>query len=81
MLYGKRTARGVRDRIDVLMNASVVSSPSTVEALKCGGVGMDDVLDALVACWTAERIHMGTAFCIPQQPTVDSNGLRMEMWR
>jgi predicted RNase H-like nuclease len=81
MLYGKRTARGVRDRIDVLMNASVVSSPSTVEALKCGGVGMDDVLDALVACWTAERIHIGTAFCIPQQPTIDSNGLRMEMWR
>jgi len=81
MLYGKHTTRGVRDRIDVLMETNVVSSPSMPQALKSGGADTDDVLDALVACWTAERIQKGCAVCIPQQPEIDSKGLRMEMWR
>jgi predicted RNase H-like nuclease len=61
MLYGKHTPRGGRGRIDVLMETNVVSSPAMPQALKSGGVDTDDVLDALVACWTAERIQKGCA--------------------
>jgi predicted RNase H-like nuclease len=40
---------------------------------------MDDVLDAFVALWTAERIIPGLSQTIPPTPPQDSCGLRMEM--
>ena len=36
----------------------------------------DDVLDALVALWTAGRIASGVALTLPPTPQVDSTGLR-----
>lgn len=39
----------------------------------------DDVLDAFVALWTAERIANGTCQTIPFEPPTDSFGLHMEM--
>jgi predicted RNase H-like nuclease len=39
----------------------------------------DDVLDAFVALWTAERIVNGTFQTIPSEPPKDAFGLRMEM--
>ncbi len=39
----------------------------------------DDVLDAFVALWTAERIATGVATTIPSAPPRDGFGLRMEM--
>lgn len=36
----------------------------------------DDVLDALVALWTARRIASGSALTLPSTPQVDSTGLR-----
>jgi predicted RNase H-like nuclease len=36
----------------------------------------DDVLDALVALWTAQRIAAGTAVSLPSPPQMDSAGLR-----
>ena len=43
-------------------------------------VGDDDINDAFAALWTAERIIAGTARLIPERPSYDSFGLRMEMW-
>ena len=40
----------------------------------------DDIVDAHIAAWTAERIYLGAAERVPQDPPVDSHGLRMEMW-
>lgn len=37
--------------------------------------GPDDVLDALVALWTAQRIAAGTALTLPPDPPVDSAGI------
>jgi predicted RNase H-like nuclease len=37
----------------------------------------DDVLDALVALWTARRIAAGVVLTLPATPLVDSAGLRM----
>ena len=39
----------------------------------------DDIVDAFVALWTAERIACGTAISIPAKPPLDGYGLRMEM--
>jgi predicted RNase H-like nuclease len=40
----------------------------------------DDVLDALVALWTAKRISSGVARTLPTQPTLDSAGLRTAIY-
>ncbi len=40
----------------------------------------DDVLDALVAVWTARRVAEDRAEWIPEDPPLDPKGLRMEMW-
>jgi len=39
----------------------------------------DDILDAFVALWTAERIASGVSQTIPVMPPKDSFGLRMEI--
>ena len=39
----------------------------------------DDILDAFVALWTAERIALGKAETIPYSPPKDAFGLRMEI--
>jgi predicted RNase H-like nuclease len=40
----------------------------------------DDILDALVALWTARRIRSTEAVRLPQVSESDRFGLRMEMW-
>lgn len=43
-------------------------------------VATDDILDALVAVWTASRVHSGTARSFPPTPVVrDSEGLPMRI--
>ncbi|MEK7993092.1 MAG: DUF429 domain-containing protein, partial [Planctomycetota bacterium] len=43
------------------------------------GYVMDDALDALVAAWTAGLAVRGKAQTLPEEPELDSKGLRMEM--
>jgi predicted RNase H-like nuclease len=40
----------------------------------------DDVVDALAALWSAERIHAGRAGSLTSPPAVDSAGLPMAIW-
>lgn len=42
-------------------------------------VADDDILDALAALWTAERIERGVAKTLPEHPARDSRGLPMEI--
>lgn len=44
------------------------------------GCAVDDYVDALVAAWTADCIARGSATHIPHNPSMDDQGLRMEMW-
>jgi predicted RNase H-like nuclease len=44
------------------------------------GAARDDLYDAAVCAWTAERIANGTARRLPEVPAIDSHGLRMEIW-
>lgn len=54
---------------DERMQALMASCPRRMAAT-------DDVLDALVALWTARRIASGAALTLPTPPLVDSAGLR-----
>jgi predicted RNase H-like nuclease len=42
--------------------------------------GVDDLLDACIACWTARRITTGSGTRLPPVPGLDDRGLRMEIW-
>lgn len=54
--------------------------PSVRQAITPKDATDDDLLDAMAACWTANRIAEGIAHRIPDNPPTDSRGLRMEMW-
>jgi predicted RNase H-like nuclease len=41
--------------------------------------GADDVLDAMVAAWTARRVATGDAGRLPEEPVANRTGLRMEI--
>lgn len=42
-------------------------------------VADDDILDAIAALWTATRVVRGEAETLPEVPSTDSTGLRMEI--
>lgn len=79
MSVAKRKAAGQAERLSVLRSwggESIVDALARRRELHCKA---DDILDALVALWTAERIARGSAISIPAQPPLDAYGLRMEM--
>lgn len=81
LAYSKRDPAGVAER-RALIEASF--GPGCFarlrEAIPTGEAADDDLLDAMAACWTSDRIAEGTARRIPDHPLTDSRGLRMEMW-
>jgi predicted RNase H-like nuclease len=79
LAYPKRKTVGFEERRTLLSEAfSGVHIPERSDARRFGAAP-DDVLDALVALWTAERAIRGDAQPIPAEPPVDPRGLRMEM--
>ena len=42
--------------------------------------GVDDVLDAAAAAWTARRVSQGRARCLPDPPEMFSDGLSSAIW-
>jgi predicted RNase H-like nuclease len=76
MAYGKKTRAGQIERRELL---SKHFGPGLC-VLDLSGASSDDVLDALAALWTAERLASGKAERIPDRTEVDRVGLRMEMW-
>ncbi|MFB6271338.1 MAG: DUF429 domain-containing protein [Salinibacter sp.] len=82
--HSKHTDAGRTARIDLLAAQGFSNLESVLSALAKGALGADDVLDAHAACWTARRIHEGTANrCPPRDEPLPRNerGLRMEIWR
>jgi predicted RNase H-like nuclease len=45
-----------------------------------GVAGVDDVLDAAAAAWSANRIATGVAASLPSEPEVASDGHRAAIW-
>lgn len=77
----KKDRDGYCTRKDLL--AAVFGADAVSEARRQvarSDASADDVLDALVALWTARRIRAGSATKIPDPPEIDSFGLSMAIW-
>lgn len=66
----KRSAEGAAERRQAL-SGSGVAVPSALPV----GVGIDDLLDACAAAWSAHRVKTGTSRTFPETPETFSDGL------
>lgn len=87
MNYPKRSPEGQEERknilIELLGNGWHEWYQEVLQRYTRSRVAIDDILDASVAAWTAERIKNGVdgqLKIIPADPPEDMKGLRMEMW-
>lgn len=75
---GKRTAQGRARRMDCLRQ---VFEPDSVESciamIEGTPIKLDDLMDAMACCWSADRIACGIHREVPSEPEFDSIGLRM----
>jgi predicted RNase H-like nuclease len=79
MQYKKRKLAGRKERMKLLSVVFPDVEETIAKAHKPKQVAPDDILDALVATWTACQTVMGKAETLPQTPELDSKGLRMEI--
>jgi predicted RNase H-like nuclease len=75
---GKRTWTGHEQRRALLEQAGIVVPADLGAAGRMAGV--DDVLDAAVAAWSAQRIAVGTARSLPDPPELDAEGRAVAIW-
>jgi predicted RNase H-like nuclease len=81
MQFGKKSTDGRRERRELLVlefGARALDETRSRHARR--HVADDDLYDAFVALWTANRIHAGVAQCIPDSPPHDSQGMPMAIW-
>lgn len=83
MRYGKKVkgGEGLRMRRELLLRVGFGEIISKLVQPSRRTLGEDDILDACIACWTAERISRAESVRIPENPPFDRRGLRMEIWR
>ena len=74
---GKKTWSGMVHRRDLLATAGIVLPADLGPA---GAAGVDDVLDAAAAAWSADRVATGQARCLPQIPQTFSDLLPAAIW-
>lgn len=74
----KHTWAGARLRHRLLTEAGIDIGDIGEPGAKAG---VDDVLDAAVAAWTARRVNAGTATSIPEESETFSDGVRTSIWR
>lgn len=77
----KKSKAGRAMRVNLLSQAWGIDVVAIVQQHSSKDAKPDDILDAMAACWTAERVLAGTAVRMPEQPPTDSRGLRMEIVR
>lgn len=74
-VLSNKLQRAGRDERRALLAEAGVPVPA-----RCGqGEAEDDLLDACALWWSARRIAVGRSGRVPEQPPVDSRGLRMEI--
>jgi predicted RNase H-like nuclease len=78
--YPKTSAAGLITRMRLLTEAGLTAGLEDA-ANRLGRTGLDDLLDATAAAWSAARILAGAAKSLPDHPEKDVRGLRMEIWR
>lgn len=81
MASSKRTVAGRQQRVAVLQQVGFPVPLQLLGTHMLAGAKGDDLLDACIACWTANRVASGVGIVVPTTPPTDSVGLRMELWR
>jgi len=81
MQHSKKRSAGRTERASLLGSLGFVAPLEVLGSRLPTGAKPDDLLDACIACWTAERILDGTAAVVPNTRHTDARGLRMELWR
>lgn len=76
--YRKRIPEGKQERLKLLRRVSPDINGSLLQSGP-PGTAADDILDAMVAAWTAAQTVSGNIETLPSAPKVDSKGLRMEI--
>lgn len=74
----KSTWAGAAQRRTLLAQAGIVLDGDL--GLAGEQAGVDDVLDAAAAAWTARRVGHGSARCLPPLPEVFSDGIPAAIW-
>jgi predicted RNase H-like nuclease len=74
----KKTVPGQAQRHNLLQKICT-DIDSILTQAPISGCAMDDALDAIVAAWTAGQAVIGKAKTLPENPPLDSKGLKMEM--
>lgn len=74
--HPKATPAGHDERITALRGAIAESSLDAAVHTRLRGAQVDDVLDAIVAAWTARRIALGSALILGDPEQRDERGLR-----
>jgi len=74
----KKTWSGSEHR-RLLLAAAGINIPDSLGS--AGAIAnVDDVIDAGAAAWSAKRVHLGIAHCLPENPEVFSDGLASAIW-
>lgn len=81
LVHGKKRSKGRVERVQLLERVGYPGALGLLGPGHSGDAKPDDLLDACIACWTAERVAAGTATCLPAMPPRDTRELRMEIWR
>jgi predicted RNase H-like nuclease len=76
VVASKATPEGRQSRADALRSVGLRSP----ELAAGRGYGVDDLLDACVAGWTARRYAVGAAVPLPDPPEVFSDGVAAAIW-
>lgn len=78
--YAKHTWAGLQERLAVLRTAGLVPPTDLGEQAARPAPAPDDVLDALVAAWTAGRVVTNSARCFPDPPELLPDGTSCAIW-
>jgi predicted RNase H-like nuclease len=77
LAVSKKTWAGAELRRNLLANVGITLTGTLGAA---GEAAVDDILDAAVVAWTANRVHLGTAIAVPDPPET-FNGIEAAIWR
>ncbi len=81
LAFKKKSQEGAAVRTELLSSVFGFDQVSRlVQSVARREAATDDVLDALVALWSAERIAAGEAGSLPERPVTDATGLATAIW-
>lgn len=80
MKFNKKTEKGFKERYALLKPIFDHWLDKALSFRNALGSLRDDILDAFVALWSAERIFNGNFISLPPYPIKDALGLKMELF-